>query len=370
MKNHRNNLLFYEGDLSATLDKFFEKISVAISNIDVTDFARDSDEEITRNIYTQFAITPLSLNEDEISMDQSETDIDVSKDWSRNVFNEGGPIYIKGTTVSISIPYTGTDLLWKLKPNQWQSFPRGEIQTEANGGKGTLVMKYQQPADQNPKDMKNRFDQDLKTVKFYISAQQSQIENEHNRLRDRIIKEIDKRRNVLDSQSSIANVFGIPASKPKSSESSTNNPKHSVPSAPSSEAEEWDLFICHASEDKDGFVRPLAELLQESGIKVWYDEFKMTVGDSLRQSIDKGLAKSRYGVVVISHNFLRKKWPQQELNGLFAKEVAGSKVILPVWYDIGHDEVTKYSPILADKLATTSESGIKKVATDLIDAIS
>ena len=79
---------------------------------------------------------------------------------------------------------------------------------------------------------------------------------------------------------------------------------------------EWDVFIGHASEDKDDFVRSLAERLRHEGLRVWYDDFTLTVGDSLRRSIDRGLARSRYGVVVISPNFLRKEWPQKELDGL------------------------------------------------------
>ena len=61
----------------------------------------------------------------------------------------------------------------------------------------------------------------------------------------------------------------------------------------------FDLFICHASEDKDAFVRPLATRLREEHVEVWFDEFTLEMGDSLRESIDRGLATSRFGVVVL-----------------------------------------------------------------------
>jgi len=83
----------------------------------------------------------------------------------------------------------------------------------------------------------------------------------------------------------------------------------------------WDAFISHASEDKDSFVRPLATALASFGVNIWYDEFTLELGDSLSQSIDKGLAKSRYGVVVLSKSFMSKSWPQRELSGLVAREV-------------------------------------------------
>jgi hypothetical protein len=133
---------------------------------------------------------------------------------------------------------------------------------------------------------------------------------------------------------------------------------------------EWDAFISHASEDKDNFVRPLAEGLQREGLKVWFDEFSLTVGDSLRRSIDRGLAHSKFGVVVISSRFLEKEWPQKELDALVSREADGIKTILPVWHNISAEEVRMRSPLLADRVATTSVRGLDYVIADLLRAIS
>jgi hypothetical protein len=131
----------------------------------------------------------------------------------------------------------------------------------------------------------------------------------------------------------------------------------------------WDVFISHASEDKEAFVRPLAEALQTKGFRVWYDEFTLTVGDSLRRSIDRGLAGSRYGIVVISPAFLNSEWPQKELDGLVGREVDGRKVILPVWHNIDDKTVRRSSPLLADRLATSTAKGIDGVVADLLNAM-
>ena len=131
----------------------------------------------------------------------------------------------------------------------------------------------------------------------------------------------------------------------------------------------WDVFISHASEDKEKFVRELATELKSRGLLVWYDEFTLTIGDSLRESIDKGLAQSRYGVVVLSPHFFNKDWPQNELNGLFVRERNGEKVILPIWLDVDQDFVAKYSPIIADRVAAKSSEGIEKVISDLLAVI-
>jgi DNA-binding MarR family transcriptional regulator len=132
---------------------------------------------------------------------------------------------------------------------------------------------------------------------------------------------------------------------------------------------EWDVFISHATEDKDVFVRQLAKELGLKSLRVWYDEFTLRVGDSLRQSIEKGLAKSRYGIVVLSPNFFAKKWPQDELNGLAVRERRGEKVILPVWLNVDEDYIVSYSPILADRVAAKASDRMAKVISDLLAVI-
>ena len=133
---------------------------------------------------------------------------------------------------------------------------------------------------------------------------------------------------------------------------------------------EYDLFISHASEDKDDFVRPLAETLQGLGLKVWYDEFSMRVGDSLRRKIDSGLRNSRYGTVVLSADFIKKEWTNYELDALVAREMNGHKMILPIWHKITKTDVMNYSPNLADKIAlNTSFSTIEEIAHQLADVV-
>lgn len=131
-----------------------------------------------------------------------------------------------------------------------------------------------------------------------------------------------------------------------------------------------DLFICHASEDKDDFVRALAEALRLEHVDVWYDEFSLRMGDSLRRCIDRGLRESQYGIVVLSRAFIAKKWTQYELDGLVEREVSeGHTVILPVWHGVSHDDVIAFSPSMANKKATLSEKGISHVVADILEVI-
>ena len=128
------------------------------------------------------------------------------------------------------------------------------------------------------------------------------------------------------------------------------------------------LFISHASEDKSEFVRPLAEVLKLH-FRVWYDEYELTLGDSLLRKINAGLASCDYGVVVLSPSFFQKKWPQEELDGLFALEQPNRKVILPIWKDIDEGTVRAYSPMLAGRLAVRASEGIERVVESIKRAV-
>lgn len=129
---------------------------------------------------------------------------------------------------------------------------------------------------------------------------------------------------------------------------------------------QYDVFISHASEDKESFANGLAEKLAAAGLVVWYDDMVLVWGDSLRRSIDKGLARSRFGVVILSEHFFKKEWPQRELDGLVQLETMGQSRILPIWHKISKDEVAKASPTLADKVAlNTSIMSTDEIVADL-----
>lgn len=136
------------------------------------------------------------------------------------------------------------------------------------------------------------------------------------------------------------------------------------------EQREYDVFISHASEDKDEIVRPLAVKLQAMGLKAWYDEFELKIGDSLRRKIDKGLANSRFGIVVLSTAFISKGWTNYELDGIVTKAISGQQVILPIWHNITKQQVIDYSPPLADKLArNTATNTIEEIADEIYEVV-
>lgn len=139
--------------------------------------------------------------------------------------------------------------------------------------------------------------------------------------------------------------------------------------APPSPEREWDVFISYASEDRPT-VALLAATLRDLDIEPWFDETELTIGMGLRRSIDHGLAHSRFGVVVMSHSFFRKEWPQRELDGLVALQVGGRQRVLPVWHGIDHDDMLRYSPTLADLYAArTSSASIAEIGAEIAKVV-
>jgi hypothetical protein len=129
----------------------------------------------------------------------------------------------------------------------------------------------------------------------------------------------------------------------------------------------YDAFICHAWEDKETFVAGFAHRLSSLGASIWYDDYSLEVGDSLREKIDEGLRKSRFGIVILSPSFFAKRWPQAELNAMFSEERRrGTKVILPLLHQIAPCDIGLFSPLLADRLCLSTAVGLESVVTRLM----
>ena len=121
---------------------------------------------------------------------------------------------------------------------------------------------------------------------------------------------------------------------------------------------QYDVFVSHAWEDKESFVEEFVQELQKLNLRVWYDKKQIKWGDSMRAKIDEGLRKSKFGVAVLSPDYIKegKYWTKAELDGLFQLESVNGKMLLPVWHNLTKKEVMAYSPIIAGKLAMNTAS--------------
>ncbi len=130
-----------------------------------------------------------------------------------------------------------------------------------------------------------------------------------------------------------------------------------------------DFFLSHAGEDRQAFVSPLAEEIARQGKTLWFSEYEITLGDSLRAKIDRGLSESRSGIVVLSHAFFAKPWAQAELDALASRSIQeGRTVILPIRHRMSIDELRSKSPLLAGVVSVDSPIGVPFVVDEIIKA--
>lgn len=133
----------------------------------------------------------------------------------------------------------------------------------------------------------------------------------------------------------------------------------------------YDVFLSHASEDKDEIARPLANALTARGFTVWFDELNIRVGQSIRREIERGIREARFGLVIVSEHFMAKQWTQAELDALWGKKIAAKDdSLLPVWHKVTYDEVQQGLPLLAGLHAlNTSTMSIERIADLLAKTI-
>ena len=368
--------LFGRAHLSDALRTHTGRIPERVQAIGESVLRARSDEEIAAELTEELRIVPLELFRDRATMAREEIQLDVSGDPRRDIFPSGRKILIPGIKVVVSIPFRGDKELWYLQPSSFQlSGPRGTVHVAPGSEEGMLAIALKQPADEPLEQIKTTLDSRIKDIEFFLNSQRTDLTGYDAQIRRNIVSAVADRRTRLTKHDNLSSLLGIPEHNsihvfaPPSPASTTTQ----VPTAPVSIATPqttlWDVFVSHASEDKDGFARPLADALRAEGLSVWFDESVLRVGDSLRRSIDRGLSQCTFGIVIVSKAFLSKEWPQRELDGLVAREEEGKKVVLPIWHDISAADVRRRSPTLADRLAIPSSKGVAAVVKEILEVV-
>jgi len=370
------HLLFNDGLMFDALRANLDTVHSRVQKVAESMLRARPEAELIDELVDELKIRPLELDEDGRRMTKQEVQVDVSRDPRRAFFNDGGQILVPGIRVIVTLPFRGNPDLWQIQPSTFTtSPPRGNISISGDRASGALEMVFEQPADEPVENIKASLDRRMEGIRFYTSHQRNDLRGHEEQLRVRLASAITARRTLLVKHDDLSSLLGIQEVKsgvplvPGSGSFRPQKEKSSPSDAHEPENEVWDVFVSHASEDKDAIARPLVAALQAEGLRVWFDEMTLKVGDSLRRSIDRGLAKSRFGVVVVSKAFLSKEWPQRELDGLVAREGDGQKVILPIWHEVTAADVRKCSPTLADRLAVPSSRGTAAAVKELMQVI-
>jgi hypothetical protein len=196
-------------------------------------------------------------------------------------------------------------------------------------------------------------EQKLADVEKKVSQVQQKYEKEQRNQLEKSLRSIGNSVTAANLQ------FGSSSRTPPSSSQLVSTPQIN------------DIFLSHASEDKEEVAKPLQKALEQRGLSVWFDEVKIKVGHSIRQDIEDGITNARFGVVILSQHFFAKQWTQAELDALFSKKMdSGRPLLLPIWHRVTKDEVASRSPLLAGiKALNTATMTIDEIADALKEAV-
>ncbi len=285
-----------------------------------------------------------------------ETQMQVPQLTQNRAFFGPGPHFVPATAYRIRIPFTGDANLFRYPTSGFG------IHIEAEVADGALILTHT-TENPDPAVINKEFDSRMTQIDNALQFVREQAGQWNQRLPGLVQPAIEKRLATLKRN------HGVSLGYPKA-------PAPVEPVAPANvrptakKITRYDAFLSHASEDKETIARPLFDALTAAGVSVWFDEAVLKLGDSLSAKIDEGLAKCTHGIILISPSFLDKRWPQRELAGLVAREVAGgTKRILPIWHDIDHAMLVERSPTLADRVAGRSSEGIAELVRKILEVV-
>ena len=356
-------LLFHDMAFFDFLQQRQRALKVEIDQLDSSTISAVPEQQLVRDLAAKYKFEVPVLDEDKAYISYREVNKDVSGDPMRLILDRSVPHCVKATEITFSIPFRGDQNLFKFRPaTHTLNPPRGQI-------RGKEIQLIFTRTDGNADAVKAEYQQGLENIKKYLGWLEESTSDFNSKVGQQVQGLLKQRRQMLSATEDMVAAIGMPIKQGDAQNPPKGQLRTKVLNKGISSPKKWDVFISHAGEDKDELVRPLAGALRSRGISVWYDEFSLKMGDSLRASIDYGLANSRYGVVVLSKDFFSKRWPMQELNGLTTREADGKKVILPIWHKVDFEEVREFSPMLADRLASASTVGVDKLVQDIAEAL-
>lgn len=130
-----------------------------------------------------------------------------------------------------------------------------------------------------------------------------------------------------------------------------------------------DVFLCHAWDDRKDAAKELYDLLESKGVSVWFSEKDVLLGSSLLREIDKGLAKSKVGIVLVTPSFLNRVKGEgiadKELSALLARDL-----LVPIIHNTTFEDLREVSPLLGSRSGlSTMEESMENVAAKLAELV-
>jgi len=336
-----------------------ERLAKELANLTPDVLLKSSPDAVINEIVQRYTLNVPVLDKANISeYEPAAIKLEVPQNSQYGFFGGLGPYFVDATEFKIRIPFTGDKNLFRHSTTGYGNPIEGEVTDDA-------VILTHVAKDPDVEAIKREFNERLNRIEATLRFSRDSVSDWNNSLINVVKPAIEKR--VATIEQNKATTLGF--KRVEKAAVAPPTPRTVEPQM-SGQTAKLDVFLSHASEDKDAIARPLYRALIEAGLTVWFDEAAVRLGDRLRRKIDEGLARCNYGVVIISPNFLNKEWPQLELDGLAAREMAGGKtIILPIWHDIGQAAIAQQSPTLADRVAAKTTEGIPALVEQIIGVV-
>jgi hypothetical protein len=209
VRGTRSNQLFSDGELSAVLDNNLTGIKASVHNIPREQFLATSVETLIEHLSSSLDIEPLVLHEEQMQMDNAETQVEVTGRFEYDT-GSGGRVHTTGHRLTFYIPYTGDPRLWKLRPNMWISvMPRGE----ADSRRSVLTLSFTNTSNTEFERYKQELESCLSDVRQLIASQRQLLDQYHNRIPDQVRSTIEHRRAEVEKLHGLTSAFNIPMVK-------------------------------------------------------------------------------------------------------------------------------------------------------------
>jgi hypothetical protein len=311
-------------------------------------------DEIVNDFVSRYTLNvPMLAKDVKAEMPRQEIQMEVPRVSQNRVFAGPGPFFVPAALFTLRIPFSGDRNLLRYPASSFAGYIPAELGDDAV----FLTYRAEKP---DAEAIKREFDNQISRIETNLEFVRGPAQEWNNRLPSLIRPHVEKRYAQTRQNHSI-DLGYAKAMEPSPTAACT--PLGIQP-------QRYDIFLSHAWEDKEAIARPLYDALTAAGVSVWFDEAVLKIGDSLRRKIDEGLARCDFGIIIISPNFLKKEWPQRELDGLVALEVQSGKTkILPIWHDIDKEALLRCSPTLADRVAGKSTEGMETLVPKILAVI-
>jgi hypothetical protein len=178
----RDQLLFSEGDLYSTLDAQSSAAGKSVEEIPREQFLATTVDTLVEHLCSKFAIEPLVIYEDKMTMDHKETRVEVTGRFDYD-FGDGGRVFTPGHELVFYLPFTGDPQLWRMRPSTWSSMPpRGEVDSRQS----VLVIRLTNTGNTEADRFKQELQSQLSGIRQLIQSQSAMLSKYHSELPGRI----------------------------------------------------------------------------------------------------------------------------------------------------------------------------------------